>query len=74
MSRPSSSRSPLERFEDVTFTWMEEWLHDVYASLSVIYEMANATSKKSTKFSDLLIDLNGILTQIAEFIERIEKL
>ena len=73
MTRPSSTRTEQERYDDVTLIWIEEWLRDILAGLAVMKEMVDVTPTKSlilsslkTSFVDLIIGTEELIGKVEE--------
>jgi len=74
VTRPSSTRTDLERKEDVALTWIEEWLRDIFASLEVMHEIVDGTPVKKPRLSKLEVHISDLLTETEAAIEKVEKL
>lgn len=74
MTRPSSVRSQRERAEDVALTWIEEWLRDIAAGLTVIYEVVDGTPLEKPRLSKIETLLSDAITAVEAAIEKVETL
>ena len=73
MTRPSSTRTEQERIDDVSLTWMEEWLLDAHASMSVMHEMVD-NAEAGSRLTTLVVPMETVLDKLDEVIKRVRGL
>lgn len=73
MSRPSSTRTEQERIDDVSLMWMEEWLLDAHASLTVMYGMAD-NAETGSQLTALIVPMEAALDKLDVIITKVRKL
>ena len=73
MTRPSSTRTEQERIDDVSLTWMEEWLLDTHASMAVMYGIADS-AEVGSRLTTLVVPMETVLDKLDEVIKRVRGL